>query len=142
MDTEFSSLRIEPGRIRVARGTNQRLMADPVEVVEESPVDGGREVVLRSPANAVRVFIADDDADSLAVLAGLPHGEMDPAAVAALKGRIEVAATPLNPEFDRFSDAQIRQQAKVRRYNQRVRTNTLAVAALLLIAAIIAALAR
>jgi hypothetical protein len=142
MDVEYSTLSVEPARLRVKRGTIQRLLDEPVEVVDEVVVEGGLEVVLRCPNNALRAVVADSDAGSLAVVASLPRADADPAEVAAIKSRIAVAALPKNPAFERFSDEQRRQQAGLERYRREVRTNAIAAAVFMVVAVVIVALTR
>lgn len=142
MDVEYSTLSVEPSRVRVRRGNLHRLLEGPVEIVDEVVVDGGLEVVLRCPNNAQRAVVADSDAESLAVVAALPRADVDPAELAAIRSRIAVAALPKDPAFEQFTDAQRRQQADLQRQRQDVRTNSIAVVVFMVVIAVFAALAR
>lgn len=142
MDLEYSTLSVEPARLRVKRGTVHRLLEEPVEVVEAVMVEGGLEVVLRSPHNALLALVADSDAASLAVVEALPRAEADPAEVAAIRSRITVAALPKNPDFEQFSDAQRRQHAELDHYRQDVRTNSIAAVVFIVLVAVVVALTR
>lgn len=142
MDVEYSTLSVEPDRIRVKRGNLHRLLEGRVEIVDEVVVDGGLEVVLRCPSNAQRAVVADSDAESLAVVAALPRADVDPAELAAIRSRIAVAALPKNPAFEQFTDAQRRQQADLQRQRQDIRTNSIAALVFMVVIAVFAALKR
>ena len=142
MDVEYSTLSVEPSRLRVRRGTVQRLLEGTVEVVDEVMLDAGLELVLRSPNNAQRVVLADSDAPSLAIAAALQRAHLEPAEVAAIRSRIAVAELPKNPAFEQFTDAQRRQQAGLHQYRQDVRTNSIAAAVFIVLIALTVALTR
>lgn len=142
MEVEFSTLRIEPGRVRVRRATLQRLLEDPVELVDQVAIDGGVEMILRSRTILMRAVVSDSDVESLTVAAGLARPALDPAELADVRIRLEAAAQSRVPAVERFSDAQQRQQAKLAEYRRRIRANTLRVAIFVVILAVIASLAR
>lgn len=142
MTVEYSTLSAEPGRIRVRRGPIQRLLEEPVEVVDQVTLEEGIEFILQSPKNAQRAVVAPSDSASLAVAAKLPRALLTPDELEALRSRIAIADLPKNPNFDRFSDAQRIQQADLQRSRNEVRSSAIAGVVFIVIIAVFAALTR
>lgn len=116
MDMEFSTLDVEPERIRVTCGSSRRLLHDPVAVVDEHTVEGGHEFVLRARSGAAVVVIAAHDAESLAVAQRLPRHLLDPTELTTLRQQIALARDH-RPDPDRpwYTDEMRRRRAVVRR---------------------------
>jgi hypothetical protein len=115
MNAEFSSLKTEPERIRITCGFKQRLLYEPIELVDDQPAEGGREIILRSRANLARFVVADTDEDSLAIAGRLERVNLDADELQELKDRITIASKPLDPDAVHFSDEMIRRQRDSRR---------------------------